>query len=164
MNKHTAYIGLGSNLQDPLLQIKQALAALASLPSASALRVSPLYQSQAIGPGEQPDYLNGVVEISTTLAPLELLEQLQNIEHQQGRQRTLRWGARTIDLDVLLYDDITLHSDRLELPHPRLEERNFVIYPLYDLAPTLVLPNGRDLKNCKHSCSSQGIARTEHTL
>ena len=164
MNKHTAYVGLGSNLEDPLVQIKRALTALAKLQPQTTLRVSALYKSQAIGPGEQPDYLNGVVELTTTLPPLTLLGALQAIEHQQGRQRALKWGARTLDLDILLYEDITLHSDRLELPHPRLEERNFVIYPLYDLAPDLVLPNGRRLEDAKRACSSEGISKTEHAL
>ncbi len=153
---------MGSNLEDPLAQIKTATHQLSQIPSCTLTACSPLYQSKAIGPGEQPDYINGVAQLETTLNPIELLEQLQAIENHHGRQRLIRWGARTLDLDLLLYDRITLDSDRLQLPHPRMLERNFVIYPLYDIAPELILPNNKPLSGYRQQCPEDGIKRATH--
>lgn len=139
------FIGLGSNLDDPLARVKRAVAALAELPDTRLIRHSPWYGSRAVGPGEQPDYVNGAAEIATDLSPHELLAELQRIEHRQGRERRERWAARTLDLDILLYGDLTLATDTLTIPHPRLQERPFVVYPLYDIAPSLRLPDGTSL-------------------
>jgi len=139
------YIGLGSNLGDPSRQLDRAVAALAELPDSQLVATSPRYGSQAVGPGEQPDYVNAVAALDTLLAPLALLDALQAIEHRQGRVRTLRWGARTLDLDLLLYGEQVLDLPRLQVPHPRLTERSFVLCPLLDLAPDLCLPDGRAL-------------------
>lgn len=142
-----AYIGLGSNLEHPRQQIQAALDALEALPDCHSLRCAPWYQSKAIGPEGQPDYINTVAHIKTTLAPLTLLHQLQTIENTQGRQRHIRWGARTLDLDLLLYDNILLNTDTLQLPHPEMQKRNFVLLPLHDLEPELILPDGKDVKS-----------------
>jgi len=158
----TAYIGLGSNLDQPLEHIKQAAEALNQIPQTQLLALSPLYQSEAVGPGEQPDYINAAAALSTQLSPLELLHQLQAIENEQGRQRgPIRWVARTLDLDLLLFDNITLDTEELSIPHPRMTERNFVLFPLRDLAIhlslTLSLPDGRSIVDLAQNCNNDGI-------
>lgn len=157
-----AYIGLGSNLQDPALQLREALQSLSRTPGVSRVTVSPFYRSVAIGPGEQPDYVNAVAAIDTTLAPLALLDVLQGIEQAQGRVRgELRWTARTLDLDLLLYGDQIIEHERLTVPHPRMTERNFVLRPLLDLAPDLRLPNGTSAAALQLACGDAGISLLE---
>ena len=138
----TCYIGLGSNLQQPKQQLDRAVVALRNTEDTTVVKVSKYYTSAAIGPGSQPDYQNAVAKITTTLEPLALLDLLQTLENQQGRVRSMRWGARTLDLDLLLYGQLELCSPRLELPHPRLGERLFVLQPLLEIAPELILPDG----------------------
>src|SRR5690606_11032591 len=133
-----AYIGLGSNLDDPLAQVQRALERLAQLPDTQLIGQSRLYRSAPVGPEGQPDYINAVACLNTTLAPETLLDQLQHLEHQQGRVRSLRWGPRTLDLDILLYDALVLQTPRLTLPHPEMINRNFVLHPLSELAPDLI--------------------------
>ncbi len=143
-----AYIGLGSNLADPVAQIEQALQALAGLPSSTLCLRSRLYQSPALivpGSAPQPDFINAVAAIDTTLPVTDLLAALQAVEQQQGRIRTERWSARTLDLDLLLYGNQTLQTPALTLPHYALTERPFVVLPLLEIAPDLVLPDGREL-------------------
>ncbi len=148
-----SYIALGSNLQDPASQLRLAVAALAALPDSTLSRVSPVYRSAAVGPGEQPDYLNAVARLATRLDPGSLLDHLQAQEALQGRTRELRWGARTLDLDILLYGDLQLHSRRLVIPHPALAQRNFVLYPLADVCePNFVLPDGTELGTLLADC------------
>jgi len=134
------YIGIGSNLNNPLRQVTTALEWLAKISGVTLLRRAPWYVSQAVGPGEQPDYLNGVIELETTLEPGVLLHHLQEIETQQGRERHIRWGARTLDLDILLYGEQCIDTPELQIPHPRMSERNFVLTPLATLNPQLPLP------------------------
>lgn len=153
------YIGLGSNLAEPRQQLMRAETALANLPHSRLIAVSAYYQSQAIGPGEQPDYLNAVAALDTTLTPLALLDQLQAIEQAQGRVRTVRWGARTLDLDLLLYGNQVLDLPRLQVPHPRLGERAFVLRPLADLAPDLLLPAGQTLQQLLQTCPDIDLIR-----
>ncbi|MBX2807926.1 MAG: 2-amino-4-hydroxy-6-hydroxymethyldihydropteridine diphosphokinase [Cellvibrionaceae bacterium] len=153
------FIGLGSNLDKPNQQIERALKQLQQLPKSRGLRCSPWYQSRALGPGTQPDYINAVASLKTTLQPLDLLSALQKIEDCQGRQRTIRWGARTLDLDILLYNAARVNSSKLQLPHPELEKRNFVLLPLYDLAPDLILPNGVPLMRAVKDCDHSGISK-----
>jgi len=130
----TAYIGLGSNLGDPQSQLRRALEALAEVPGSRLVRVSALYRSEPLGPPGQPDYLNAVAVLETTLRPLELLAALHAIEERQGRVRAERWGARTLDLDLLLYGDLALDSPALTLPHPEMINRSFVLQPLAEVA------------------------------
>ncbi len=136
----TVYVALGSNLDDPLAQLTQAVDSLKKF--AKNLKVSPFYGSKPLGPQDQPDYVNAVVKFETELEPLVLLDALQAIENQQGRVRLRRWGERTLDLDILLYDNVQLQTERLTLPHYDMHNREFVIVPLYDLSPELILPDG----------------------
>jgi para-aminobenzoate synthetase component I len=131
----TAYLGLGGNLGDRLAVLSEALGLLARAPEVRIARVSPVYETKAVGLTDQPDFLNLVVEVETTLTPHTLLDVCLAIEQQLGRVRRERWGPRTLDIDVLLHADLTLSDNRLTLPHPRLHERAFVLAPLADLAP-----------------------------
>lgn len=156
---HPAYIALGSNLNDPRAQVERGLQALTQLPETRLRARSGWYQSRAVGPGQQPDYLNGVVLLETSLEPESLILHLQRIEAAQGRERRVRWAARTLDLDILLYGDRIIATDRLQIPHPRLAERNFVLYPLADISPDLVLPNGTPLASLLQHCPAEGLKR-----
>lgn len=153
------FIGLGSNLDGPAKQIQTAVAALQSDPQIQFAALSPLYRSTAVGPGPQPDYINAVVELFTTLPALALLQALQAIETSQGRVRTIRWGARSLDLDLLLYGMDTINSAELTVPHPHMTTRNFVLLPLYDLAPELILPDGTPLAALLDCCPDTGLQR-----
>ncbi len=153
------YLGLGSNLKSPARQIKTALKAIAKLPGTELRSCAPWYQSAPIGPGSQPCYINTVAAIDTVLKPLTLLRALQQIEKQQGRKRIVHWGPRTLDIDILLYATLTLNTRQLTIPHPRLDERNFVLRPLADIAPNLCLPDGTPLAKLLANCSTEGIVR-----
>jgi 2-amino-4-hydroxy-6-hydroxymethyldihydropteridine diphosphokinase len=141
----TAYIGIGSNLQNPSAQVSKAIESLGKQPDCHIKTVSKHYLNKAFGPVAQPDCINAVIQIETSLSPERLLTMLQNIELLQGRVREMRWGPRVIDLDLLLYGNIQLESDKLTIPHPGLTERYFVLVPLFEIAPDLVLPDGRPL-------------------
>jgi len=134
-------IGLGANLNEPAQQLTQALAQLTAHADIELRVCSRFYTSTPMGPHAQPDYVNAVAIIGTALAPLELLDALQHIEASQGRERTLRWGPRTLDLDILFYGQLNIDSDRLTIPHPGVLEREFVIVPLAEIAPDFMLPN-----------------------
>lgn len=140
---HQAYIGLGSNQQHPREQVIQALEALDRLPLTRLAGASRLYASAPVGPQDQPDFVNAVARLSTRLSPLALLDQLQALEQRHGRRRLRHWGPRTLDLDLLLYDDAVIESPRLRVPHPEMAHRGFVLVPLAELAPGLCLPDGR---------------------
>ncbi len=142
-----SFIALGSNLDDPLQQVIRAVESIRQLPKTTVTTVSRWYRSKAIGPGKQPDYINGVIEISTELNSSRLLITLQAIETAHKRVRAVRWGPRTLDLDILLYGDATVEKPELTIPHPRMLDRNFVLYPLFDVAPALILPTGKSLKS-----------------
>ena len=157
------YIAVGSNLQNPAQQLDLAAIALNKLPHSHIARLSSIYRSAAVGPGEQPDYLNAVICLTTTLAPSELLAALQHIEQEQGRERGERWGPRTLDLDLLLYGDLTIVSATLTVPHPRMHERDFVLYPLLEISDTtLTLPDGRDLETLVNQCPRGQLVKTQH--
>lgn len=141
-----AYIGLGSNLNNPVSQLQQALQAIANIPITQLSKISSFYQTSPMGPQDQPDFINAAVEIQTNLSALALLKQLQAIEQRQARQRQIKWGPRTIDLDLLLYGDWLMQTAELILPHPGISQRDFVLYPLYELAPDLKLPCGKTIK------------------
>ena len=157
MTEVPAFVAVGSNLGDTRGNVDFACTQVAELPHTRLLRASPWYRSRAVGPGSQPDYLNGVLHVTTSLPPLEFLEHLQTIEAAAGRVRAERWGARTLDLDLLLYHDLVMSHERLTLPHPRLCERNFVVFPLFDLAPELVLPTGERLQALRQSLGDDGL-------
>ena len=134
---------------------------MSALPRVRDFRCSPLYASKAIGPGVQPDYINAVASVETNLPPFTLLKMLHAIEDQQGRQRHTHWGARTLDLDLLLYGDVCIDTDVLQLPHTFIYERNFVLFPLYDIAKDLVFPNGISLSQQVASLSRRGLKKLE---
>lgn len=161
MTSTEVYIGLGSNLADPLCQLAQAVTALASLPGTALIAQSPFYRSRPVGPQDQPDFVNGAVKLGTSLPPLVLLDHLQRIENAHGRLRKRHWGPRTLDLDLLLYGDRPLQNERLTVPHPELANRDFVLQPLLDLDPELILPDGRALNVLRHQCPDNGLKRLE---
>ncbi len=133
----TAFIGIGSNLDNPLLQVQTALRELAEIPKTALTRSSSLYRTPPMGPPDQPDYINAVAALTTTLSPTELLDALQALEARHGRVRTIHWGPRTLDLDLLLYGNETVHTARLTVPHPGIAQRAFVVLPLAEIAPAL---------------------------
>lgn len=135
-----AFIGLGSNLGEPERQIRRALLELDGLEGSRLAGHSSLYGSSPVGPPGQPDYVNAVARLDTSLEPHALLEALHAIERSHGRVRGERWGARTLDLDLLVYGDRQINTAVLQVPHPQLHLRAFVLVPLYDLAPDLELP------------------------
>ncbi|PJG85872.1 2-amino-4-hydroxy-6-hydroxymethyldihydropteridine diphosphokinase [Conservatibacter flavescens] len=139
------YIALGSNLDSPSAQLTQALQRLDHLPMSKLVKYSSFYRSQPLGPQDQPDYINAVACLHTALSPLVLLDALQNIENEQGRIRARRWGERTLDLDILLYNNDIMDSERLTVPHYDMYNREFVIVPLYEIAPNLVFPDGKKI-------------------
>lgn len=143
MSAARAWLGLGANLGDRQANLAAALARLEQEPRIRVLRRSRWYESEPIGVTDQPWFLNGVVEIETTLPPRALLDALKRIEWELGRRPTRRWGERVIDLDILLYDDQRLETPDLVLPHPRLWQRLFVLAPLAELYPALRAPDGR---------------------
>ncbi|SFN16944.1 2-amino-4-hydroxy-6-hydroxymethyldihydropteridinediphosphokinase [Izhakiella capsodis] len=138
------YLALGSNLAEPLRQVESALLALNAVPQTSLIRLSAFYRTPPYGPPYQPDFLNAVAELDTALTPLALLDHTQRIELEQGRERKAeRWGPRTIDLDILLFGDLTLNTPRLILPHYDMHNRAFMLLPLVELSPGITLPNGK---------------------
>ncbi|HAV14701.1 MAG TPA: 2-amino-4-hydroxy-6-hydroxymethyldihydropteridine diphosphokinase [Opitutae bacterium] len=134
-----AYLALGSNLGDRIGQMREALSLLEADASLSVFACSSVYQNRAIGMGEADDFLNAVVAVQTELLPLELLDACLSVENELGRVRTDEWAPRTIDLDVLAYEDVVMNGERLHLPHPRIAERDFVAVPLSEVAPSLVV-------------------------
>lgn len=137
------YIGLGSNLGDSLQIMAEAVHKLAAL---GAVKTSKLYQSPPMGPQDQPNYLNAVVQLTTDLAPLALLDELQRFEQESGRVRLRHWGERTLDLDLLIYGQEQIQNERLTVPHAGVMERDFVLIPLLDLDAGLQL-KGQLLKD-----------------
>lgn len=135
-----ATIGLGSNLGDREANLRQALEHLAQTPETAVVRASSLYDTEPVGVEEQPHFLNAVAQLETQLTPQQLLWNLKLIERRLGRVRSQRWGPRTLDLDLLLYEDLVLDEDDLQIPHPELAKRSFVLVPLVELDPLLVHP------------------------
>ncbi|HZT42381.1 MAG TPA: 2-amino-4-hydroxy-6-hydroxymethyldihydropteridine diphosphokinase [Chthonomonadaceae bacterium] len=164
-----AYLGLGSSLGDRIQNLRDALRRLENLgPGVRIVAVSPVYESPHLGLKPEdaqqfPPHLNGAVKVETRLSPRDLLARVQAVEEAGGRQRSVRWGPRTIDVDILLYDDLTLDRADLKLPHPGIAERAFVVRPLADIAPDLQLPDGRAVEDLLQSETIRGqqIARVE---
>lgn len=145
MSEVIAYIGLSSNLSDPVQQVLQAFDELAELRKTQLIAKSKLYLNPPMGPQDQPDYINAVVQLSTKLQAEELMEELQTLERLHHRDRIIHWGPRTLDLDMLLYEHEEISSERLTVPHPGLKQRIFVVQPLLEIAPELILPDGTKL-------------------
>ncbi|WP_018984789.1 2-amino-4-hydroxy-6-hydroxymethyldihydropteridine diphosphokinase [Salinimonas chungwhensis] len=160
MHKAHSYIGLGSNQGDSSALLDSALKAIDALDDTRVLKASSLYASSPMGPKDQPDFVNAVVLIETSLAPLSLLHALQNIESSHGRMRSgERWGPRTLDLDILMYGDQVLQSEELTVPHYGMGDREFVLVPLFEIAPNMVMPDGQPLAAWVAKCNLDGLRR-----
>jgi 2-amino-4-hydroxy-6-hydroxymethyldihydropteridine diphosphokinase len=152
-----AYIGLGSNLDNPKEHVKQALEDLKKLPQSQLLLASKLYLSKPVGPQDQDEFINAVVLLVTELEPLALLDQLQAIEQRHQRVRERHWGPRTLDLDLLLFGDQSIENSRLTVPHAELANRDFVVGPLFEICPELILPSGTRLQELLQQCPIDGL-------
>lgn len=155
----TAYIGLGANLDDPAAQVELAMDELARLPQSRLAARSSLFASAPVGYAEQPDFINAVAALETGLSPRALLDAMLGIEHHHGRNRTFRNAPRTLDLDLLLYGEAHFHEENLTLPHPRMHERAFVLLPLLEIAPGLVIPGQGAAAALLALCGSQSVHR-----
>ncbi|MEB0950302.1 2-amino-4-hydroxy-6-hydroxymethyldihydropteridine diphosphokinase [Citrobacter sedlakii] len=142
-----AYIALGSNLASPLEQVHAAIKSIGDIPQSRIVAVSSFYRTAPLGPQDQPDYLNAAVALDTDLAPETLLDHTQRIELQQGRVRKAeRWGPRTLDLDIMLFGDRVIQTERLTVPHYDMHNRGFMLWPLFEIAPDLRFPDGKSLQ------------------
>lgn len=157
--EHSAYIGLGSNIADPAAQVVHAMNAIDRLPQTRVLARSALYCSAPVGFLEQPDFINAVIKIETTLAPHDLLQALLALEQEQGRTREFQNAPRTLDLDVLLYDDLQHHEHGLTVPHPQMHKRAFVLQPLLEIAPECVIPGVGTAQQALLHCADQQLER-----
>ncbi|HAU5063997.1 TPA: 2-amino-4-hydroxy-6-hydroxymethyldihydropteridine diphosphokinase [Citrobacter amalonaticus] len=141
------YIALGSNLASPLEQVNAAVNAIGEIPESRIVALSSFYRTPPLGPQDQPDYLNAAVALATTLEAETLLDHTQRIELQQGRVRKAeRWGPRTLDLDIMLFGDRVINSERLTVPHYDMKNRGFMLWPLFEIAPDLHFPDGTSLQ------------------
>lgn len=159
MATHTAFIALGSNLDDPAAQVTSAMTALDSLPLTRVLKCSSLYRSAPVGYRDQPDFINAVVRVETGLAPGALLDAMLALEQMRGRTREFANAPRTLDLDLLLYDDRVLHEHGLTLPHPRMHRRAFVLQPLLEIAPECVIPGVGAAAEAARACEAQQLEK-----
>ncbi|MDD5180867.1 MAG: 2-amino-4-hydroxy-6-hydroxymethyldihydropteridine diphosphokinase [Gallionellaceae bacterium] len=160
MAGHLAFVGLGSNLSGPREQVARALRALGGLPHTRVLAQSSLYRSAPIGFLEQPDFINAVAKLETALSPRALLDALLDLEHECGRTREFRNAPRTLDLDVLLYDDLRYHEHGLTIPHPQMHLRAFVLRPLLEIAPDCVIPGIGAVQEALQGCRQQELEMT----
>jgi 2-amino-4-hydroxy-6-hydroxymethyldihydropteridine diphosphokinase len=155
------YLSLGSNQGHSRLLLEEAVHALDDLPHTRVVARSSLYRTAPVGYVDQPDFLNQVIALRTTLAPHDLLDVTQDLERAAGRERGRRWGPRTLDIDLLWYDGMRLDDERLQLPHPRLEDRRFVLEPLAELAPGLVLAGGGTVAGALKKTADQMVERCD---
>lgn len=160
---HTVYLGLGANLNDPINQLNQAVAALKALPDTDGkIKVSAFYSSKPMGPQDQPDYVNAVACIETQLQPLDLLALTQKIELDLGRVRKdERWGPRTLDIDILLFGEQTLNLPTLTVPHYGMTLREFVIYPLLEIASNITMPDGINISDLQKTVPLNGLSKIQ---
>lgn len=161
---HIAFIGLGSNLEDPHGQLQRAFVDLEGLPGTRLLARSSSYRSAPLGCPDQPDFVNAVAQIATDLTPRGLLDALLHIEHQHGRERTFRNAPRTLDLDVLLYDRLQLHEHGLTIPHPQMHRRAFVLRPLLEIAPDAAIPGIGTAAEAMEQCVNQRLERIDDAV
>ena len=156
----TTYIGLGSNLSRPIEQVKNAIKEIEQIAHSKLLTVSSLYLSKPMGPQDQDDYINAVLALKTSLSAIELLNILQTIENKAGRiRKEHRWGARILDLDIILFGNEIINTDRLTIPHYGMTKREFVLLPLAEISPELTLPNGKSVKLLSQNIANNGITR-----
>lgn len=155
-----AYIAIGSNLASPLEQVNAAVQALGEIPESRIIAVSSFYRTPPLGPQDQPDYLNAAVVLETALAAETLLDNTQRIELQQGRVRKAeRWGPRTLDLDIMLFGHDVISTERLTVPHYDMKNRGFMLWPLFEVAPDLIFPDGISLKTILDNLNAEKPAR-----
>ena len=165
MAETVAIIGLGSNLDDPVAQLQCATERLATIPGCRLGRCSSLYRTTPVGYDQQPDFYNAVCQLFTSLDPQQLLALLQQIEHEQGRRREgHRYGPRTLDLDLLLFGEDCLDTKDLQLPHPRMHERGFVLYPLQEIMPGLTIPGRGSVTEFLPGLTEQGVEKLDLEL
>ena len=158
----TVFIGLGSNLENPVQQIRTAIGAIQANKGINLVKASSLYKTAPVGPEGQPDYINAVVEVQTTMQPQALLATLQTIENQHGRKRQLHWGARTLDLDILLFDEQVISQPNLVIPHAHISERNFVLIPLLEITDdSLMIPGKGQLNDLLQQCRDNAIEKLD---
>ena len=155
----TVFLGFGSNQGDREANIREALNRLAQHPDIRLQRVSSLYECEPLGVTDQPDFINAAALIETPLDPLDLLRAVLGIENEMGRVRNFRWGPRVIDIDILLYDHAVIDTPELSVPHPRMMERAFVMAPLAEIAPDLVLPDGRKPQEVLEELKDQRVRK-----
>ncbi|EHN8905384.1 2-amino-4-hydroxy-6-hydroxymethyldihydropteridine diphosphokinase [Enterobacter asburiae] len=155
-----AYIAIGSNLASPLEQVNAAIQALGEIPQSKIVAVSSFYRTPPLGPQDQPDYLNAAVVLETALNAETLLDNTQRIELQQGRVRKAeRWGPRTLDLDIMLFGHETISTERLTVPHYDMKNRGFMLWPLFEVAPDLIFPDGIPLRTIMDNLNAERPAR-----
>jgi len=155
-----AYVALGSNLADPIRQVQAAFAALDGLPGSQLIARSGLWRSRPMGPQDQPDFINAAAGLLTSVEPRALLASLQAIERQLGKTApAVRWGPRVIDLDLLVFGDLRISEEGLVLPHPGLHRRNFVLYPLAEIAAELQVPGLARVSRLRDGVPAAGIER-----
>ena len=161
-NFQVAFVGIGSNLNNPQAQVRSAIKAIANSEDLFLERTSSLYSSPPMGPPDQPNYVNAVVRVKTSLGSMALLESLQGIEREHGRVRGgMRWGPRILDLDILLFGTQSTTTEKLQIPHPGMAERPFVVIPLAEIAPDLFLPNGVCVNDLATEMQDQILSRLE---
>lgn len=158
-DKVTAFVALGSNLQQPRVQVRRGFDELAALPQTRLIACSSLYTSAPVGYADQPDFVNAVAAIETTLRPREVLETLLAIELKHGRQRSLPNGPRTLDMDLLMYGELQYHEAGLTIPHPRMHERAFVLLPLIEIAPDCIIPGRGLARDWLARCGDQRLRK-----
>lgn len=154
-----AFLGLGSNVGDSRRTLRWAVERVDGLPGTRVVARSALYRTAPVGRAGQADFLNQVIQIETRLSPWDLLAAVLEVERQGGRVRRERWGPRTLDIDVVWYDNVVVSEPDLEIPHPRLEERRFVLEPLSELAPDLLLPSGRTVGEALERVAAQRVEK-----
>jgi 2-amino-4-hydroxy-6-hydroxymethyldihydropteridine diphosphokinase len=152
-----AYVGIGSNLEDPVRQVREALDELDRMPHSRVVKRSSLYRSAPVGHAAQPDFVNAVAQLETGLPAERLLAELQEIEARHGRKRSFANAPRTLDLDLLLYGNAVIALPGLETPHPRMHERAFVLRPLVEISPEIEIPRRGPAKTCLEACAGQKV-------
>ncbi len=155
----TAYLSLGSNLGDRKAMLEEALARLGGSGRLTVVKRSSVYETEPVGVTDQPWFYNLAAEVDTALSPEELLHLTKAVEQEMMRTREIRWGPRTIDIDIVLYEDVKLATDRLTIPHPEMTRRRFVLEPLHEIAPDLVLPDDRRVEQMLRDVRDQDVRR-----
>jgi 2-amino-4-hydroxy-6-hydroxymethyldihydropteridine diphosphokinase len=157
--EHKVFVGLGSNLADPQAQVLRAMRELAKMPQVRVVQCSSLYCSAPVGYLDQPDFVNAVVHLITTLSPRNMLDALLQLEHKCGRTREFMNAPRTLDLDLLLYDELKHHEHGLTIPHPQMHKRAFVLQPLLEIAPDCFIPGIGTVTGAAQQCAAQQVEK-----